>query len=213
MTTPPADAPPADPPVDPPAGDPPADPPANNGGRVTFTADQQAHIDKLIEKAHGKAKGQAEKEFKAWLDTQALSETERAQAEAQASAKLVEETKREALVARIEVAAERAALAAGVKPDRVTKFLRLVDLDLDKLTDDGKPDGDAIKALVDAEAKANPEFLAGSNGAGAGASGGEFNGAGDKHIFTRAEIQKMSVEDYEKNEAEIDRQRKAGLIK
>lgn len=181
------------------------------GGPVSFTPEQQAHIDSLIAKQHGKAKATAEKEFKAWLDQQAMGETERAKAESAAKDKLVEEAKLEALTTKVETAAERAALAAGVKPERVAKFMRLVDLkDLDKVTDDGKPDADAIKALVEKELEDAPEFKGGAgtgdDGKGKGGkSGGEFTPNGGK-VWTRAEISKMSPEEYEKHEDEILKQ-------
>jgi len=211
MADPPVD-PPKDPPADPPA-DPPKDPPADTG-KVTFTPAQQAHIDGLIAKNTGKAKTAAEKDFKTWLDQQAMSETDRAKAESEGKDKLVEAAKLEVLTTKIETKAQNAALTAGVKPDRVEKFLKLVDLDVGKLSDDGKPDGDAIKALIEAELKDSPEFKAsaGSNDK-PGASGGEFNGSGDKHQWTRAELAKLSTAEFEKHEAEIMAQMKAGTIK
>lgn len=174
---------------------------------VAFTPEQQAHIDALIAKQHGKAKSQAEKEFKTWLEQQAMSETDRAKAEAAAKDDEVKAARLEVMQARVETTAERLALAAGVKPDRVEKFLKLVDLkDLDKLTDDGQPDRDAIKTLIDAELADAPEFKgAAGTGDGRAKSAAEFTPNSGK-VWTRAEIAKLTPDEYEKHEDEILRQ-------
>lgn len=183
-------------------------------GKVTFTPEQQAHIDDLIRKNTGKSKAAAEKEFKAWLDQQAMSETDRLKAEKEAADKLVSEARAEALAARVETTAERLALAAGCKPERVSKLLRLIDLTSDDLaTEDGKPDTDAIKALVEKELADTPE-LKGSAGPTTGASGADdMGGAGGGKVWTREEVAKLSVEEFEKHEAEIMKQLQSAGVK
>jgi hypothetical protein len=187
-------------------------------GTAGMVVHTQAEFDALINKAHGKAKGQAERDFKKWLDAQAMSETDKAKAESAEKDAAVAEAKRDALEARVESAAERMAITAGVPAKRVEKFLRALGIKLDDVTDDGKVDKDAIKALIDAEVKDDPAWMAGASngngaGGGAGKSGGEFNGSGDKKVWTRAEIAKLSTAEFDKHEAEIMAQMKAGGIK
>jgi hypothetical protein len=168
-------------------------------GKVEMT---QADLDALIEKRLGRAKSQWEKDAKTAADREKLDEVERLKAENGDKDKAIEESKRDALAARVEVAAERAALAAGVKPDRSARFLRLVDLsDLDDLTADGKPDTDAIKALVEKELAGVPEFK--GTAAPPGSSGGEHNGGGEKKTWTRSEIASLSEADFDKHEKDI----------
>lgn len=178
---------------------------AGDTGDVAFTPAQQAHIDKLIGKAKGTAKTAAEKELKTWLEQQSMTESDRLKAEKAQLEQEREAARAEILTTKIETAAERAAIAAGVKPDRVDRFLRLVDLtDRDELTADGKPDGDAITAAV-AKALADvPEFK-GEPAKPSGSSGSDgMNGNGDRKTWTRDEIAKMSVADFEKHEDEIN---------
>lgn len=171
----------------------------------------QAEVDAIVEK-------RLARERKAWEKRQAdekakaeMDDAERAKAEKAEAEKAVEEARQEVLTTKVETAAERYAIAAGVKADRVTKFLRLVDLDLDDLTDDGKVDGDAVKKLIDAEVAANPEFK-GTTSKG-GASGGDDFGGDGKKIWTRAEVAKLSQDEFEKHEKEILEQLGAGSIK
>lgn len=207
---------------DPPAGETPPAPqppaggepdPAANTGKVTFSTEQQAHIDQLIAKAHGKAKTQAEKELHSWLEEQGMDAQQRAAAEKQRAEAERDEARADALRARVETAAERAAIAAGVKADRVDRFLTVAGLNPDDLTLDGKPDPDAIKAAVEKAAGDWPEFKA-IGGAPSGApTGADFTGAGGTgKTWTRAEIDKLSPDEFEKHETEIMAQLKAGKI-
>ena len=83
-----------------------------------------------------------------------------------------DEVRRELAEERATIAAERAALAAGVKPKRVAKFVKLLDLD-DALNDDGTVDREALKELIDDELEALPEFKA----AGGGSDDDGYHGA------------------------------------
>src|SRR3712207_7746387 len=61
--------------------------------------------------------------------------------------------------------ARDAAVAAGVKPERAGRFVKLLDLGSeDLMSDDGEIDTDAVKKLVQAELKETPEFVAGKAG-------------------------------------------------
>lgn len=179
--------------------------------KVEFTPEQQAHIDDLIKKNTGKSKAAAEKDFKTWLDQQAMSDNDRLKAEKADADKALADARAEVLTTKVETAAERFAIAAGIKADRVSKFMRLVDLDIEALSDDGKPDTDAIKKLVEAEVAANPEFKGGA--APAGASGAEGFNSADGKVWTKAEVAKLSVDEFEKHETEIMKQLQGAGIK
>lgn len=192
----------------------PPPPPTGNGtsaGKVEFTAEQQAHIDSLIAKATGKAKSTTEADIKKYLEQQGMDEADRLKAERDAAAAERDAARTEVLAAKVETTAERLALAAGCKPDRVTKLMRLIDLsDLDTVTADGKPDTDAIRAIVERELADTPEL---KGTAAAGQSGGDHAGAGETKTWTRDEIAKLSPEEFVKHEKEIDAAAQAGLIK
>lgn len=107
--------------------------------------------------------------------------------------------------------AKLSAIAAGVKLDRADTFLRLVDgLDDIDVDDDGKVDGKALERAIKAAAAANPEFTADPPKKGANST---QHGSDAGHTFTAEEIGKMSPAEFAKNEAEIDRQVTAGLVK
>jgi hypothetical protein len=174
----------------------------------------QAELDALIGKAHGKAKTQAEREFKQWLERQQMDDAARAKAEKDDAEKAAQEHVKGANGRLVRAEAKVAALAAGVKADRVTRFLRNVDLDDVEVDDDGDVDEKAVAKAVKAALDEVPEFKGGaSNGGGGGSSGGEFNGTGDKKVWTRDEISKLSPEEYEKHEEEILAQLAKGGIK
>lgn len=128
-------------------------------------------------------------------------------------------TKAQSRVVRTE--AKAAALAAGVDPKRVARFLRLVELDDpgEFLSDDDEPDEEAISAAVEEALEDVPEFKAktGDDGEGKrrkGKSGGDgMNGDGQRKQWTRAEIDGMSAEEIDKHWDSIQAAMKAGAIK
>ena len=108
--------------------------------------------------------------------------------------------------------AKVAAVAAGVKAERVNRFLKLVDLsDVDVDDKTGEPDSDAIKAAITEALEDVPEFKAG-DGKG-GESGGDFSSSGSGKKWSQAEVDKLSPEEYEKHRDEIMAQVRAGTIK
>lgn len=120
----------------------------------------------------------------------------------------------------VKTEAKAAALAAGVDPKRVARFLRLVELDDpgEFLSDDDEPDEEAIAAAVEEALEDVPEFKAksddGDGKRGKGKSGGDgMNGDGERKRWTRAEIDKMSPEEIDKNWDSIQEAMKAGAIK
>lgn len=194
------------------------EPPAGSGS--TLTAEQQAAVDAEVRRQLdaavapkvNAAKAKWEKDLATFAEAQNLTAEQQADAARQAAEAERDAARREALTARAEAAFERALLAAKVPADRVPAGLRLADLDLEALAPDGKIDADAVKALAAATVQANA-FLAATSSA-PGASGGEHQGGGDRHIFTRKEIADLAKNpaEFAKNEAEIDRQIREGLV-
>lgn len=165
---------------------------------VTMT---QADLDALIAKRLDRERKKWDTDAQAASERAKLDEVDRLKAEKADSDNAVAEAKREALSIRVETTAERLALKAGVKPDRVERFLRNVDLsDLDELTEDGKPNQAALTKLIGDTLADVPEFRGQT---AAGASGAEFGGDPAKKVWTRAEIAKLSADDYAKHETEI----------
>ncbi|MCL4293886.1 MAG: DUF4355 domain-containing protein [Acidimicrobiia bacterium] len=136
---------------------------------ITLT---QADLDALVEKRLGKARKTWEAEAATAAERAKLDDVERLKAEKADAEKAAADARAAALAVRVAATAERAALAAGVRPDRVERFMRLVDLaDVDGLVDDGEPDRDAIGKLVTKALDDVPEFKTTPNGR----SGAEFN--------------------------------------
>lgn len=201
-------------------GDPPEDPPKANDGAENdaegsggdeprFT---QAQVDALIDKRIGRERSKLERDLKAMAERDGMDEAERLKAEKVDAEKAAADARREVLVERVTTRAARSALTAGVKADRVDRFMRLVDLsDLEALTADGKPDDDAItKAVADTLADV-PEFAAKASQPPTG--GADFDGSsGSGKQWTRAEIEKLTPAEFEKHEAEITEQMRAGSI-
>lgn len=179
----------------------------------------QADFDRMIDKATGKAKSQSEAAFKKWLEAQSLSEADQAKVAREAAEAERDAARAEVLDTKIEGAAQRAAIRSKVDPDRVDRFMRLVDLKADDLVDDGKPDVEAIAAAVAATLAEFPEFLTAGDPAAngrpkpKGSSAGQHTGDAGGQTFTRAQIASMSAKEFADNEAAIDAAMKAGKVK
>jgi hypothetical protein len=177
---------------------------AGDDGKVTFTPEQQAHIDALVadrvERAKKNAKEQALAEAKQQRDREQMDENERLKAEKADAEKLAADAAAERDRVIVDAEAKVAALAAGVPADRLTKALRLLDLEAVAVTD-GKVDGAAIANAVKALKAEIPELFATP---GSQRSGGDFSGGGDgKRSFTAAEVKAMGPEEYAKHRDEI----------
>lgn len=153
-----------------------------DGGKVTFTPEQQAHIDKLLNDQFGKgaAKGAKEREaaIAEYLTQQGLSETDRLKAEKDAAeqrAQQVTETANQRLVL---ADAKVAAVTAGAKSDRVAALLKLVDLSDIGVDDAGNVDAKAIEKAVKKGLDEYPEFKAVDGKTGKSST--EMNGNGGK---------------------------------
>jgi len=179
---------------------------------VTLT---QAELDAKINRAHAKAKSTSEKSSAPGSSGRPSPKPTGSKSRTRPPTVERDEARTEALTARVETTAERLALKAKVDPDRVDRFMRLVDIDVEDLTADGKPDPDAIAAAVK---KTLDEFpVLGQSrrrereGRGVGRRLGQ-GGTGTK-TFTRAQIAEMTPAEFEKNETAIMAQMQAGALK
>lgn len=176
-----------------------------DAGKVTFTPEQQAHIDSLIadrvERAKNTAKEQALAEAKQQRDREQMDELDRVKAEKADAEKVAGDAVAERDRVIVQAEAKVQALATGVSAERLEKALRLLDLD-DVKVDDGKVDAGAIKKAVEKLKGEIPELFGGATGAQR--SGGDFSGGGEgKRSFTAAEVKAMSPEEYAKHRDEI----------
>jgi hypothetical protein len=130
----------------------------------------QPDIDAIVQKRLGQARKQWEKDAAAAAEKAKMTEADRLKAEKAEAEKAAEERTSAANARVIRAEAKVAAVAAGVKPDRAAKFLKLLDLDGVELDDQGDPDGKAIAAAIKSTLDDFPEF---KGTATKGASGGE----------------------------------------
>jgi hypothetical protein len=164
----------------------------------------QAELDKLIDGRLAKARKSWDDEAKQKAERAKMDEAERLKAEKADAEKAAADKVTGANKRIITAEAKLAALAAGVPKERLTRFLRNVDLDDIDVSDDGDVDEKAVAKAVKDALDDVPEFKGSANGhSGNGQSGGEHNGGGQQKKFTRDEIAKMSVEEFEKNEQAI----------
>lgn len=164
----------------------------NAGKQITMTQDelntlitQRLERDRKARKADWeaeqlKAKEDAEKTEAERLKSQ-LAEKDAANANA-----LIEERKANALLK-----AENLIISMGVKAENLTAVLRLADVASIELTEDGKPNVEAITTAIATTLKQYPVFK--TAGVGNVDAGEQGDGAGSKSY---ADIEKMSPEDY-----------------
>lgn len=198
--------PPSGDPAAPAKGDPPKDPPAPPP-KIEFTPEQQAHIDALVTERVKRAEKAAEKKATQQADEAArraqMDESERLKAEKQDAEKRASDAEAAANARVVKAEAKLAAVAAGIKPERVEAALRMLDISTISVSDDGEPDAAAIALALQNLKKEIPELFGDSTG-GAQRSGGDFGGGGaQKRIYTEAEIKAMSSEDFGKVQDDV----------
>ena len=161
---------------------------------VTFTPEQQIHIDAFIagrvKRAEIAARKVALEEAETGRKKAAMDETERLKVEkTEAEAATVKAI--EAANVRI-IAAETKvmALAAGANPERIAQVVRLVDLSEVTIGDDGELDAALIKTAVEAVKKDLPELFGAAGHTQR--SGGDFGqGTGGKRVYAQSEFAKL----------------------
>lgn len=192
-------------------GDPPEDQPKGEAADTPKLT--QAEVDAMFDREFSKRKTKWEKDLAAYAEREGQTEVDRLKAEVADAEKATADGYRDVLAERVATRAERAALAAGVKPERIDRFLKVVDLsDLDGLTADGKPDDDAIAKVIGSTLDDMPEFK-GADGGKPASGGGDFSGSGGApKQWTRADVAKLTPAEFDKHEDEIMEQMRAGSI-
>lgn len=133
---------------------------------------KQADLDRIIEQRLNRERKAWEATLKAEKDKAAMSEAERLKAEKDEAEKRAADSIATANARLVTARAEVALASAGIKPDRIARAIRLLDLSDIAVSESGDPDGAAIKAAVDALLAEWPEL----KGAAA-AAGGDFSKA------------------------------------
>lgn len=127
----------------------------------------QADLDAAVEKRLARERKKWERESKqppAGKSSEGEKSGEGTQQEKDDSAEKI--SKANARLVKSE--AKAAAIAAGVKPEKVPYVVKLADLDGIDVDDDDGPDSDAIKKAIDKVLKDMPEFKAQAAGGGSG---------------------------------------------
>lgn len=174
------------------------------GGKVTFSAEQQAALDEIIAKRTARAAADARTQYEADLnliaereqmDAAARAQAEKADAERVAAEKVTAAEKR---AMRSDARAELIAL--GVPKASADTALRLVDLDSIESPDDA----DAIAAACAAAVAAVPGLI--PTAPAGGPSGGEFTPEGGGKVWTKDEVAALTPTEYATHRAEIMKQ-------
>ncbi len=185
----------------------------DDSGKVEFTPEQQARIDELIaervRRAERSAASRAQSEAAEAARRAQMDETERLKAEKADAEKRAEEATARANRTIVDAEARIAATAAGAKPERLDRIIRLLDLEAVEVTE-GRPDGKAVAAAVKALQADVPELF----GATAPQRSGTEIGGENKTTWTRAQIRELGrhPDEYAKHEAEIDAAFREGRI-
>lgn len=185
----------------------------NDGGKddsgKTFT---QADLDRIINDRLTKQQDSMKKQF-----AQALG-IEDPNAETD-PAKLLEQQKSATSEAQKRADAAEAkslALAAGVKPDRVDRFAKLVDVDSalkDVDRSDSSKVSEALNSAVASTLEDVPEFKASSANVPSTSGGDRSTGDNGKPVYTRDQIKNMSREDLVEKSDELTQAMAEGRIK
>jgi len=182
--------------------------------RVQFTPEQQAAIDELVAERVRRAERVAAQKAKAEADEAmrraSMDETERLKAEKVEAEKRAAEAIAHAERTLVAAEARVRAVAAGAKPERLDKIMRLLNLD-EVPVEDGQPDGKAVADAVAALKAEIPELFTQIPPA---RSGAEMDQS-EKRIWTRGQIADLAKhpEEYAKHEAEIDAAMSEGRIR
>ena len=168
-----------------------------DAGKATFTPEQQAQIDELVaervKRAEKNARQAALKEAETERQRAEMDELERVKAEKEEADQRAAEAQAERDRVLVDAEAKVAILAAGVPAERLTKALRLLDLDGVEV-EDGRIDTASVRRAVEALKAEIPELFAVP---GPARSGGDFTVAGEgKRSFTAAEVKAMSAAEY-----------------
>lgn len=177
-----------------------ADGDGEGDGGSQLTPEQQTAVDAEVEKRLGASMAKKiAAEQKKWekaaaekAEREKMDDAERAKAEKADAEKAAAEKVSGANARLVKAEAKSAALAAGVKADRVDRFLRNVDLDDIEVDDDGKIDEAAVGKAVKQALDDVPEFKGGASNGKGGASGGDFGGDAKPAQLTHDQLKGMT---------------------
>lgn len=178
---------------------------AGDGGgaqsQVTFTAEQQVAMDKIIEGRLARDRKQTrttvEKEFIDKAAQAAMTEGEKLKAEKDAAVAKSAELDAKTNQRIINSEARVQAVEASVKADKVSYVLKLADLSGIEMGDDGEPDAKSIKAAIEAVKTSVPELFGQITTPKAG---GDFSGGNaGAGAITEESIRKMSTSELAAN--------------
>lgn len=138
----------------------------NKGNEKNFT---QAELNRIL----AKQKKELLESIEAEKKKAAMTESERLKAEKEEAEKKAKQSMDAANARMVAAEAKAAAIALGVKPDKVTYLLKLADLSAIEPAEDGSIDVKAVNAAIETVLKDLPE-LKGSTGTQQG--GSDFSG-------------------------------------
>ena len=178
--------------------------PRPDAGKSAFTPEQQTQIDELVaervKRAEKSARQAALKEAENERRKTEMDELERFRAEKEEADQRATDALAERDRTLVNAEARVAALAAGVPAERLTKTLRLLDLEGVQV-EDGRIDAGAVRKAVETLKAEIPELFAVP---GPARSGGDFSAPGEgKRSFTAAEVRAMSASEYAETRDEI----------
>ncbi len=151
----------------------------------TFT---QEEVDAIVQRRLTRAESDWKAQAKADAEKAKLDEVERLKVEKQEADDRAAEAEKKAQQALVAAEVKVAILAAGAKPERIEKILRLVDLESIGVADN-VPDAKAIEAAI-ALVKADLPELFGAGGTQR--SGADFSGQGSgKRTYAESEYRKL----------------------
>lgn len=132
---------------------------ADDGGQASGKTFSQEEVDKIVDNRLKRDRKAREAELEAERKKAEMSETEKAKADKEDADKKAKDAEVRANRRIIRAEAKVAALAAGVKAERIDYLLKLADLDGIEVGDDGEPDADAVKTAIESVLKDLPELV------------------------------------------------------
>lgn len=165
----------------------------NHDNKVTFSDDQQAFINNLINKTIKEERSRAEKEREKELNRQKMSEEEKREQDLKETQAKLDQFKSRSLTYEIKDVARE----MGVPANKLERFLKLVDKEEINVDDEGNVERTAVSTAVKAVLGDFPEFKASNNQKGPGSDFDKGSNNGAK--YSMAQIKDMSQEEIKNN--------------
>lgn len=171
---------------------------AGDSTKVTFSAEQQAAIDKLVTERLARQEKSLRKTWAEEAESERrkaeMAESDRLKAEKQEAIDQANERIKATSTRLVRACARAEAAAAGVKAERLDKVLKLAELDSIELDDSGEPDPAAVRLAVEAVLRDVPELVSKSNSPNIDAGSRGENDRPDMQTLSQ-----MSMADYLKH--------------